>query len=61
MDKVSDISTPEARMMFMLYFSSIMSIQYHPANPPDDRMPMDEAVNVALRMCEITDRLFSGD
>jgi hypothetical protein len=47
---------------FELYFAGIASIQYHPANPPETRMSLEECAEVADKMVKITEeRLCHGD
>jgi hypothetical protein len=38
---------------FAMYFAAVASIQYHPANPPDKRMSLQECANVAAAMLSI--------
>ena len=37
-----------------IYFAGIASIQYHPANPKETRMSLEECAQVADKMLEIT-------
>lgn len=47
--------------LWQLYFVGIASIQYHPANPPEKRMSLEEAAKVADEMIKITEeRLCHG-
>ena len=39
-----------------IYFAGIASIQYHPANPKETRMSLEECAKVADEMVEITNK-----
>lgn len=47
--------------VFDLYFASIVSLQYHPANPPDKRMSLQECAEVAMRMCMLRNEILGKD
>lgn len=40
---------------FDLYFSGIVAFQYHPANPPEKRMSLEDMAGIALECCYISD------
>lgn len=40
---------------WQLYFIGIASIQYHPANPPETRMSLEDCAKVADDMLKITE------
>lgn len=39
--------------VFDMYFAGIVSIQYHPRNPPEERMTLEECAQVAVDMLAI--------
>ena len=40
---------------WQIYFAGIASIQYHPANPPETRMSLEECAKVADKMLKLTE------
>lgn len=36
-----------------MYFGAVVSLQYHPANPPEQRMSLEELAKVADAMLEV--------
>lgn len=49
----------EAEVIFAMYFGQVTGIQYHPANPADSRMTLEECADVAIEMMQIHRKLWS--
>lgn len=51
--RTPSVMQPALFTVFDLYFSGIVSLQYHPANPPGERMSLRECADVAIEMLEV--------
>ena len=47
--------------VFDMYFASITSFQYHPANPVDTRLSLHECADIALKMIAIRNIVLSPE
>lgn len=46
------------RYAFDIFLASVMSIQYHPANPPESRMTPEEAIEIVDRILKLRKEYF---
>lgn len=46
--------------IWAMYFSSICGFQYHPRNPPAERMKLEDCALIADRMAELHMKRFGG-
>ena len=44
---------------FDMYFASITSFQYHPANPAAQRLTLDECATIAVQMMQVRAEVFA--
>lgn len=55
------IFTEDEKVFFAMYFGQIVGIQYHPANPSDKRMPLEQAAHIAKEMVMLQRGFFKED